>query len=335
MPDVATTRKGYICVAIAAVLLGATSPAFAEGLPLRLGISSSPPNPVQLPIYVARDKNFFKEEGLDVTFLNFAGGPTTQRALLSGDVEVVDLPPTDLIGAVSRGAPMKGISGLAASLPLVLVANQTIGSIKDLTGKSVAVSAPGSVTYHVTRIILAKHGVDVAGVKYLAMGSDTARYQSLIAGKADATLLFVTRAIQAQTQPTLHWLGDVTQELPNFPLLYFVSTDTVIKERADVLKRFVRAEIKATRWILGHQDEAATLAMTVIPNVSQDVMRRSIQMLVKWKTWSPNLALDIEAANATHRLALESKIIERPIPMKAYLTSIITTEALTELESGH
>ena len=73
------------------------------------------------------------------------------------------------------------------ALPFVIAAKKTILKPKDLEGKTFGVARVGSVDYETSRIVLAKLGVDVDKIQYLAIGQPAVRAQSLLAGQIDAT----------------------------------------------------------------------------------------------------------------------------------------------------
>lgn len=324
-------RTGMVVFFVGMVLVGGTGQGFAQGMSLRVGGTSAPPSLVELPIFVARDKGFYKEEGLEVTMLMFAGDPIAQRALIAGEIDIVDNNLSQTITAVSKGAAIKAISAHVTKLTYLFIAQKEIGSVKDLAGKTIAVSAPGALSYHVPRMVMQKYGVNPDSAKYLPVGSDTARFQALIAKKADATILHVVRAIQSQSEPTLHSIADIGQELPDLVQFYLATTDKVIKEKPEALKRFVRAQIKATRWILKNPEEAARIAMTIIPNVPEDVMRKGIDLVIKSNAWDPDAYMDPKAVAATHQLLLDTKVIDRPVATELYLEPRFVAEALKEL----
>ncbi|MBL8672964.1 MAG: ABC transporter substrate-binding protein, partial [Alphaproteobacteria bacterium] len=116
---------------------------------IRFGGTSSPPSMVEMPLYVALDRGFFKAEGVDVAISAFTGDPIAQRALIAGEVDVVNTNLSTTIAAVSNGAAVKAVASQVTKLTYLFIARKGIASVKDLAGKSIAVSAPGALSYHV------------------------------------------------------------------------------------------------------------------------------------------------------------------------------------------
>ncbi len=299
---------------------------------LKFGGTSSPPSMVEIPFYVALDRGYFKAEGLDVAVSAFTGDPIAQRALIAGEVDVVNTNLSTTIAAVSNGAAVKAIASQVTKLTYLFIARKGIASVKDLAGKSIAVSAPGALSYHVPRMVLQKHGVNPDSATYVAVGSDTQRFQALAAGKADASILHVARSIEASND-TANFvpIADIGKELPDLAQFYFSVTDKTLAERPDLLKRFLRANIKATRWVLDNKADAVQAAMRVIPGVSEQVMSQGYDMIKGSGAWDPNLAVDAKAVQATHDLIVSTKVIAAPLPAERFVTALLVDEVVKEL----
>jgi NitT/TauT family transport system substrate-binding protein len=111
-----------------------------------------------LPFTIARDKGYYRAEGLDVELI-LMSAPNASRALLSGDVAVATvggagLPP------VLRGSPMKFLFTTYNRAMFWLYAKSEIRDVKGLKGKRVGVSGIGSGPDSLLREILRQNGLD-------------------------------------------------------------------------------------------------------------------------------------------------------------------------------
>lgn len=299
---------------------------------IKFGGSSSPPSMVEIPFYVAKDRGFFKEEGIDVVVSAFTGDPIAQRALIAGEVDIVNTNLSTTIAAAANGATIKAVASQVSKLTYLFIARKGVSSVRDLAGKTVAVSAPGALSYHVPRMVLEKYGVSPDSVTYVAVGSDTQRFQALAAGRADASILHVVRSIEARNDPSNYVsIADIGRELPDLVQFYFSVTDKTLAERPDLIKRFLRANVKATRWVLDNKDEAVKAAMKVIPNVSEQVMSQGYDMIKGSGAWDPNLVVDEKAVKATHDLLVTTKVIPTRVPAEKFVTARLIDEVLKEL----
>jgi NitT/TauT family transport system substrate-binding protein len=141
-----------------------------------------------LPFMIARDKGYYRAEGLDVTLI-LMSAPTASRALLSGEVAVATvggagLPP------VLRGSPFKFLFTTYSRAMFWLFAKPEIRDVKMLKGKRIGVSGIGSGPDSLLREILRQNGLDAnRDVAVLSLGVMPTIFAGLQAGTVDAAML--------------------------------------------------------------------------------------------------------------------------------------------------
>src|SRR5215468_1055282 len=102
-----------------------------------------------LPTVLAEQLGEYKKAGLDVELINFKGGSQALTAVLGGSADVVSGYYDHCVNLAAKNQPMQAFVIYDRYPGLVLVVSpkqSTINSIKDLAGKKVGVSAPGSST---------------------------------------------------------------------------------------------------------------------------------------------------------------------------------------------
>jgi len=141
-----------------------------------------------LPFTIARDKGYYRAEGLDVELI-LMSAPTASRALLSGDVAVATvggagLPP------LLRGSPFKFLFTTYNRAMFWLFAKPEIREVKALKGKRIGVSGIGSGPDSLLREILRQNNLDPnRDVAVLSLGVMPTIFASLQAGTVDAAML--------------------------------------------------------------------------------------------------------------------------------------------------
>lgn len=112
-----------------------------------------------LPLFVGMHMKFFEEVGIKIEPSYFRGGGEVIRAITtrSADISHNAATAATLI-AISRGEPLKIVAGNTTGPAIVWVvpADSPIKSVKDLKGKKVGFSTPGSVTHIIIQTILKK-----------------------------------------------------------------------------------------------------------------------------------------------------------------------------------
>lgn len=115
-------------------------------------------------ILFGSDKGIFKKHNLELDLIFTDGGADAQQAVISGSMDVAIATGTlGVIGAWSKRAPIAIIAGAATGSPDIswfVKKDSPIKTVKDLEGKSVAFSRPGSSSH-----LIAQKVVDAAGVK--------------------------------------------------------------------------------------------------------------------------------------------------------------------------
>ncbi len=135
------------------------------------------------------DQGFAEKQGLKLQIVQFHNDIVEIQALLAGDLDSYESSPGSAILAASRGADVKIIGCNWPVLPHALFVAKDIKSVADLKGKTIAVSAPGSLPDIFARAVLNQHHVPVSDVHFANLGNDPDRYKAVVAGIAQATVV--------------------------------------------------------------------------------------------------------------------------------------------------
>jgi len=143
-----------------------------------------------LPLTVAEQKGFFKDEGLDVEIVDFAGGARALQAVVGGSADVVSGAFEHNINMQAKGQPMRAFVLQGRAPQIVLAVNTrtmpNFKSVADLKGKKIGVTAPGSSTNVMSNFVLAKSGLKPADVSYVGVGASQGAVAALRSGQIDA-----------------------------------------------------------------------------------------------------------------------------------------------------
>ena len=161
--------------------------------------------PVQIPAItpaatafaVARDRGYYRQEGLDAQLIVMPSALGTQ-ALLGGNVKFSTAGGAGLL-PILRGAPIRFMFTTFSRPMFWLYSRSDIRSVENLKGKKVGVSSLGSGPDSLLREILKKHGLDGGrDVAIMPVGSGTARFFALQAGTVEAAMLSIPANLMAQ-----------------------------------------------------------------------------------------------------------------------------------------
>src|SRR4051812_733867 len=212
---------GFVRLAMAAVLvLAAGGMARAEeALKAKIGVlrlSSS------APVFIAQDKGWFREAGLDIELKFFDAAQPIAVATASGDVDFgITAFTAGLYNLAGKGT-LKVIGGMSrekAGYPLIgyFASNNAyaagLKTPKDLARKRVAVTQVGSSFHYSLGLLADKYGFKLSEVKVLPLQSLSNAAAALKGETVDAALLPVSTArklIDDGGAKLLGWVGDET-----------------------------------------------------------------------------------------------------------------------------
>jgi len=119
-----------------------------------------------LPLTIAEQLGYFKDEGLDVTVVDFAGGSKALQAVVGGSADVVSGAFEHTLNMQMKGQPMRALvlQGLAPQIVLGINPKTmpNFKSVAELKGKKIGVTAPGSSTNIMANFVLAQAGLKPA-----------------------------------------------------------------------------------------------------------------------------------------------------------------------------
>ena len=224
----------------------------------KLRVSVTNYNMSYLAAGVAVKKGFFKDEGLDpeIVRMNFN---VAMSALINGEVDY-----TMIFGSVVRAAiraiPVKVVAVLIDSPPYALISKPELKSIKALTGKNLGIGVYGSTNDVVARMMLERSGINPdKDIKIAAFGFDSARLAALQEGLVDAALIAPPADGQAR-RAGFNVLARANDFL-KFPHIGLGTSNRVIKEKPQELKKVIKTMLRANRFIRENRDESIKVLM--------------------------------------------------------------------------
>ena len=146
-----------------------------------------------LPTVLAERLGEFKKAGVEVETVNFKGGSQALTAVLGGSADVVSGYFDHCVNLAAKNQALQAfvVYDRFPGFALVVAPKNsgTIGAVKDLAGKKVGVSAPGSSTEFFLKYILAKNGVDPNSVGVVGIGLEATAVANMEQGSVDAAIM--------------------------------------------------------------------------------------------------------------------------------------------------
>lgn len=297
-------RFGAALAAVLGYALVSTSGAWAD---TAVKIGSSVRAVFSLPLYVADQKGYFKDEGLDAEVVFFNGGPQATAALLGGSVQIISSAFENAMKVVQQGQPLVNVMAMQADFSGALVVRKDLAEklgrrprIDDLRGLRIGTLVRGGFADIAARYLLLDAKIDpdkdttlipIRGFdKHIAAGK---------AGHIDASLMVEPwQTIAVHETGDWEYMYNITiGEGPDiFHGLGYVTLQTsreYLTEHRNVVEKAVRALVRAQSFIAKEENlEASTdIAAKVFPNVKRETLRISVKNQLR--TFRPALTQEM------------------------------------------
>jgi NitT/TauT family transport system substrate-binding protein len=146
-----------------------------------------------LPTVLAKQLGEYDKAGLSVELVDLKGGSDALKAVLGGSADVVSGYFDHCVNLAAKNQSLVSfvVYDRYPGFALVVSPKQTaeIKSIKDLGGKKIGVSAPGSSTDFFLKYMLSKNGVDPNSVGVIGIGLGAAAVAAMEQGTVDAAIM--------------------------------------------------------------------------------------------------------------------------------------------------
>src|ERR1700681_2919305 len=208
-----------------------------------------------LPTVLAKQLGEFDKAGLAVELVDLKGGSDALKAVLGGSADVVSGYFDHCVNLAAKKQELQSFVVYDRYPGLVLVVSPAhtaeIKSIKDLAGKKVGVSAPGSSTDFFLKYLLKKNGVDPTGASVIGVGLG-----------ATAVMLDPSVTVLQGSHPDLRILSDTRTQKDTLDVFggeypggaLYATTAWVNSHEKDV-QALTNAIVNTLGWIHSHSPE--------------------------------------------------------------------------------
>jgi NitT/TauT family transport system substrate-binding protein len=206
-----------------------------------------------LPTMLAQQLGEYDKAGVNVELINFKGGSQSLTAVLGGSADVVSGYFDHCVNLAAKNQFLQAfvVYDRYPGFALVVAPKGGIASVKDLAGKNIGVSAPGSSTDFFLKYILRKNGVDPNSVGIIGVGLDATAVAAMEQGKVDAAIML---------DPAITLLQNKLKDLK------ILSDTRTQKDTLDVFGGEYPGGALYTRvdWIAKHEKETQALTNAIL-----------------------------------------------------------------------
>jgi NitT/TauT family transport system substrate-binding protein len=219
----------------------AASEKAAKLFPVRIAVVSR--GTLDLPFWVARERGYFRDEGLDPEIILFKASLAVQ-GMLGGSIDFGTATGTAVSAAVS-GADVRVVMAMSEQPSFDLMGHASITTIQRLRGKRIGYGGVGGLPELIIRRILAANQIATDQVTFLSLGGGDVSYMSLRAGVIDAVMLQFPNTFLAQEEG----FRKIAAGADYYRAVQggLAATRTLLAERPELASKVVRATLRAVR----------------------------------------------------------------------------------------
>jgi NitT/TauT family transport system substrate-binding protein len=233
---------------------------------------------------VGQKRGFFRDEGLDVELIRMNANISI-TALSTGDIDYTMIFASVVRGAM-RGMPLKLVASFMDSSTHMLIARPEYKSVRELKGKTLAVSTYGATSDVAARMMMKHGGVDPEReLKIIPLGAERARFGALREAIVDVAVL----SPPADSEASKYGFNVLSRfyEIYKMPFTGLGTHLKKLKEKPDEVKRMLKAMIRTNRFIRQNRDGTIQAMM----NGSRSSARALRQLTIQRGVFSARTAV--------------------------------------------
>ena len=219
-------------------------------------------NATHWPAYIANEKGFFKEGGIEIEFLvtQSSSAAIQQLAAGSADMSLSGMP--DAIRAIDQGAPVRMLRIEVGPSPYEIFGAKDVKSFADLPKKTVMIGGAKDITRVYFEDMAKAKGLDPKDVDYVFSGSTASRFAALNSGSIGATILFPPFNFKAEGLG-FNRLGASADFTKNLPFSAYSVNLAWAQKNKPAIQGFTKALAKGVDWFMDTKNKQEAIAILI------------------------------------------------------------------------
>jgi NitT/TauT family transport system substrate-binding protein len=230
------------------------------------------------PFFVARDKGFYAQEGLEVEIQEGSGSTTVAQLVANATSPVAYVDAATMMRGVGAGMPIKAVGVTLQQSPMAFIYRADAArptKISDIKGSRIAITA-GDASLAIFTAFMGKLGMKLEDVQMITVANPAAKEQAVLAKQADALLgYFMDQGPRMQLQSGVKMGWTRLYDMAGVTTLSsaIITNNNWLKEakNQETLRRFLRASQRGWQYAFDNRAEAAEIFRKAAPVFTQEI----------------------------------------------------------------
>jgi NitT/TauT family transport system substrate-binding protein len=304
----------------AAVLMLAGSALTAARAETKLTVSKAAADPALVMAEFGAELGIFKKHDLDITVPTIVQAKMVQ-AVIGGSVDIA-LASGATLAFIAKGAPLKAVAALAGPpriLVLVVRPDNSIASVDQLPGHTIAITNFGSLTDWAMTQLANSKGWKKDAVKLVAIGRTPAIIAAMKAKNVDGGVIDIGAALNLEEHGDAKIMVQFGDVIKNFLNQVIYASDKIIKENPAAVKNFLAAWFETIQYAKSHKAETVAYLQKSI-HYSPTVASRAYDELFKTDFFSTDGVINPKIIEAMGQNFVEEKRLPKEVDLMQYVT---------------
>jgi NitT/TauT family transport system substrate-binding protein len=230
------------------------------------------------PFFVARDKGFYAQEGLEVEIQEGSGSTTVSQLVASNNSPVAYVDAATMMRGISNGMPIRSVGVTLQQSPMAFIYRADAArptKISEIKGSRIAMTA-GDASLAIFTAFMGKLGMKMEDVQVITVANPQGKEQAVLNKQADALLgYFMDQGprMQLQTGVKMGWtrLYDMAGVTTLSSAIIVNNNWAKDAKNQDLLRRFLRASQRGWQHSFDNRAEAAEIFRKAAPVFTQEI----------------------------------------------------------------
>ncbi|MYU21773.1 ABC transporter substrate-binding protein [Streptomyces sp. SID8352] len=272
------------------------------------------------PFFLAQDKGYYRDEGLDVTIREGQGSGAAIQSLLGGANQIVEAERAAMSIQATEAGELVSVAGLKASNGLAIISNKDRGitTPADLRGKTIGITL-GSSESGILPAFLKKNGISPDDVKIENLAVSQ-KAQFLASGKVDAISFVNYSAVSIAPLDQLNMITFTDHGL-NLLGTGLITTTEFTKKNPDAIKAFNRATMKAFNEMVADPAPAIDALLKRSKVLKRDAAMTQWKLYIEGESTPYTGSQDMDQWTTMLTSLKDAGVIKAPKPAEQYFTN--------------